>query len=263
MFVFYLLPFLSFPIPQKLEHMSYIYGRNPVLEALSQPGTIQKIYIQHSSQPGKVSQIYSIARKNSIAIVNADPGKLRQMVGDVNHQGIVALIAPVQVFDLLELDLPVTATAPMCLVITDRIQDPHNMGAIIRSAEIFGANGVIFSTRENVPITEVVVKASAGAALHCPLYRADNLVKAAQWLKENNVWIYGTAVDAGDTLWDVDFRRHCAIVVGSEEKGIRTLLEKQCDQTFRIPQIGKTQSLNASVAAGVVLAEMVRQRSQS
>jgi 23S rRNA (guanosine2251-2'-O)-methyltransferase len=241
--------------------MSLIYGRNPVLEALSNPDTIQKIYVQHGLQHPKIRQIYKLAKQHSIAISNADVGKLRQMVGDTNHQGVVALIAPVKIRDFWSLDLDkAKQTGQLCLVIADRIQDPHNMGAIIRSAEIFGARGVVFSTRENVPITDVVVKASAGAALHCPLYRADNLVKAAQWLKENGVWIYGAALETKVSLWQVDFNRHCAVVIGNEEKGIRPLLQKHCDQLFRIPQIGKTQSLNASVAAGVTLAEMLRQR---
>ena len=240
--------------------MSVIYGRNPVLEALQHPGQVQKIYVQHGSQSGKLGQIYRIARQQKLPMVTADPRKLQQMVGAVNHQGVVALIAAVQVLDLDELTLPQDRDA--CLVIADRIQDPHNMGAIIRSAEVFGAQAVIFSTRENVPITDTVVKASAGAALHCPLYRADNLVNAVRALKPLGVWVYGAALEADVPLWEVDFRRHCAVIIGSEEKGIRPLLLKNCDQTFRIPQIGQTQSLNASVAAGVTLAEMLRQRMQ-
>jgi len=243
--------------------MAYIYGRNPVMEALQTGSIVQKIYVRHGNQSGKISQIYRTAKQQKIVVVNADVKKLQQMVGKVNHQGVVALISPVRIREMGEFSFTKRRSAsPLAFVIADRIQDPHNMGAIIRGAEIFGAAGVIFSARDNTPITEVVVKASAGAALHCPLYRANNLAQTADWLKQNNVWIYGAALDADAALWDIDFNRDCAIIIGSEEKGIRPLLLKKCDQTFRIPQIGKTQSLNASVAAGVVLAEMVRQRSR-
>ncbi len=253
--------------------MAYIYGRNPVLEALQAGKPIQKIYIQHGNQSGKIRQIYHLARQEKIAVTNADSKKLRQMVGDSIHQGIVALISPVRIlaFDELlgTLSQQFKATkkrqepnriSSLSLVIADRIQDPHNMGAIIRSAEVFGAQGVIFSTRETVPITETVVKASAGAALHCPLYRADNLGQAIDRLKKTNFWIYGAALDTDALIWEVDFNRHCAIIIGSEEKGIRPSLQKKCDQLFKIPQFGKTQSLNASVAAGIVLSEMKRQQ---
>ena len=136
------------------------------------------------------------------------------------------------------------------------------MGAIIRSAEVLGANGVIFSNRDTVPITDTVVKASAGAALHCPLYLAPNLGRAITALKQQNVWVYGSSLETDFQLWDIDFKRHCAIVIGGEEKGIRPSLAKNCDQLFKIPQPGSTQSLNASVAAGVILAESLRQRLQ-
>jgi 23S rRNA (guanosine2251-2'-O)-methyltransferase len=241
--------------------MSYIYGRNPVLEALLHGQAVQKIYIQHGNRGGKIQHVYRLARQHKIVVTNADAKKLRQMVGDANHQGVVALISPVRVLAFEELfERPDRAAPPACLLLADRIQDPHNMGAIIRSAEIFGVQGVIYSSRENVPITDTVVKASAGAALHCPIYQANNLAHAADLLKEKGIWLYGASLEGTATLWELDFKRDCAIIIGSEEKGIRPLLQKKCDLLFRIPQVGATQSLNASVAAGVVLAEMLRQR---
>jgi 23S rRNA (guanosine2251-2'-O)-methyltransferase len=241
--------------------MSYIYGRNPVLEALLHGQAVQKIYIQHGNRGGKIQHVYRLARQHKIVVTNADAKKLRQMVGDANHQGVVALISPVRVLAFEELfEQSDRAAPPVCLLLADRIQDPHNMGAIIRSAEIFGVQGVIYSSRENVPITDTVVKASAGAALHCPIYQANNLAHAADLLKEKGIWLYGASLEGTATLWELDFKRDCAIIIGSEEKGIRPLLQKKCDLLFRIPQVGATQSLNASVAAGVVLAEMLRQR---
>jgi 23S rRNA (guanosine2251-2'-O)-methyltransferase len=241
--------------------MPYIYGRNPVLEALLQGQAVQKIYIQYGNRGGKIQQIYRLARQQKVAISNADPQKLRQMAGNAVHQGVVALISPVQIRSFEELpDALAQLPEPHCLALIDRIQDPHNMGAIIRSAEIFGIQGVIFPSRDNVPITDTVVKASAGAALHCPLYQANNLARAADLLKEKGIWLYGASLEGTASLWDLDFKRNCAVFIGGEEKGIRPLLQKKCDVLFRIPQVGATQSLNASVAAGIVLAEMLRQR---
>ena len=254
--------------------MAYIYGKNPIFEAIQSNKPIQKIYVLHRNQSGRIRQIYRLAKEKRIAIVNADAHKMKKMVGDVNHQGIIALVSPVRIGRLDDLIGTISKlkersgntgknchSRPISLAIADKIQDPHNMGAIIRSAEVFGLKGVIYSGRENVPITEVVVKASAGAALHCPLYRADNLAQAVDRLKEIGFWIYGASLEGDASLWQVDFDRHCAIIIGSEEKGIRPLLQKKCDQLYKIPQIGKTQSLNASVAAGVSFAEIVRQQS--
>ncbi len=248
--------------------MPYIYGRNPVISALEQEDAVQKIYVQHGLQGNKIRHIYRIARAQNISITNADARKLKQLAGNGNHQGIVALIAPVEILPLEALLDLVTwrqntegeHNIPPSIVVLDRLQDPHNMGAIIRSAEIFSVEGVLFSDRENVPVTDTVVKASAGAAMHCPLYKADSLSRAVEQLKENGVWIYGTSLEGSKSLWEMDFRRPCAIIIGNEEKGLRPLLQKKCDELFYIPQSGKTQSLNASVAAGIVLAEITRQR---
>ena len=242
--------------------MSYIYGRNPVIEALRHGRQVQKIYIQHGNQSGSIRQIYRMARDLKIPVSNADARKLRQIAGDGNHQGVVALIAPVEIADEHALlDALLNPAGPVTLVFLDRIQDPHNMGAIIRSAEVFGASGVVFSTRENVPVTDTVVKASAGAALNCPLYQTHNLAQLIDRIKaQQDLSFYGAALDGSEALWDVDFSGDCAIIIGSEEKGIRPLLQKKCDHLFQIPQRGKTQSLNASVAAGIVLAERERQR---
>lgn len=246
--------------------MPYIYGRHPVMDALQHGDDIQKIYIQHGLQGEKIGRLQRIARQKKIKVVTADPRKLKQMAANGNHQGIVALISPVKIhhFDtfLTTHSQSLESGQPhQTLIVLDRIQDPHNMGAIIRSTEIFGAAGLLFSERDNVPVTDTVVKASAGAAMHCPIYKADNLGKAINRLREAGFWIFGAALtENAKPLWQVDFKRHCAIIIGNEEKGLRPLLQKKCDDIFYIPQVGKTQSLNASVAAGIVLAEIARQR---
>ena len=134
------------------------------------------------------------------------------------------------------------------------------MGAIIRSAEVLGVHGLVYSDRENVPVNDTVMKASSGAALHLPIYKAGNLSRALASLKELGLWAYGAAVEGAVPIWESDFRRDCVLLIGNEEKGIRPGLIKHCDGLFYIPQAGKTQSLNASVAAGIALSEVVRQR---
>lgn len=241
--------------------MPYIYGRNPILEALRHQKPIQKIYVQHGQQNDRIRKIFRIAREQRIPVTNADSNKIIRMVGKVAHQGVVALISPIQLASLNALIKKIPHyQSPFTMVIADQIQDPHNMGAIIRSAEIFGATGIITANRDSVPITDTVVKASAGAALHLPVYQTHNLSQAVRALQKQGVWIIGSALGAKIPLWKVDFKRNCAIIIGNEEKGMRPALQKNCDTLFYIPQAGKTQSLNASVAAGITLAEIVRQR---
>lgn len=240
--------------------MPHIFGRNPVIEALKNSQPIEKIYIHHGAHGENINHIYKLARSHKIPVAGIDSRKIKQISGNANHQGVIALISPIKTLTIDELLDNLQSESLPCLVLLDRINDPHNMGAIIRSAEVLGASGIIYPARENVPLTETVVKASAGAAFKIPICKSENLLKTIQQLKENDFWIYGTSTNAENTIWEVDFKRNCAIIIGSEEKGIRPLIKKHCDILFRIPQIGKTESLNASVAAGIILAEIVRQK---
>lgn len=241
--------------------MPYIYGRNPVLEALRHGKPVQKIYLQHGQQQARVADIYKMAGRKRVQVVNADPGKLRNMVGEVTHQGVVALVAEIPLRHLEDLLTDIVSwPAPFTLVVVDQIQDPHNLGAIIRSAEVLGARGVVLSPRDTAPVTDTVVKASAGAVLHCPVYQVPNLAQLLPLLKEQGVWICGTALDAESGIWESDLNRNLVVIIGNEERGMRPTLRKQCDLVFRIPQSGHIQSLNASVATGVVLSEVLRQR---
>ena len=243
--------------------MPHIFGRNPVIEALQNNQPLEKIYIQYNSHGDKINHIYKLARSGKIPITKIDSKKIDKIVGNSNHQGVVALISPIRTATITDiLEKAGNERKSSCVVILDRINDPHNMGAIIRSAEVFGASGIIYPSRESAPLTETVVKASAGAAFHIPICKTGNVVTAIQQLKENGFWIYGSAPDAHDVLWETDFKRNCALIIGNEEKGIRTLIRKQCDLLFKIPQTGATDSLNASVASGVILAEIFRQTRQ-
>jgi 23S rRNA (guanosine2251-2'-O)-methyltransferase len=240
--------------------MPHIVGRNPVVEALQNNQPIEKIYIQYNSHGDKISHIYKLARSGKIPITKIDSRKIKKIVGEVNHQGVIALISPIRTVTLETLlENATKGTNPSFMAILDRINDPHNMGAIIRSAEVFGASGVIYPAKENVPLTETVIRASAGAAFHIPICKSGNLVATIEQLKESGFWIYGSETVARDELWKMDFNRNCAIIIGGEEKGIRPLIRKHCDVSFKIPQIGKTGSLNASVAAGVIFSEVLRQ----
>lgn len=244
--------------------MSVLYGRNPVIEALKKGDSILKIYLQRGVQGPKIRQIQVTARKKQIPVVEADAGKLKQLTAGGNHQGVAALLSQIAVVPLERLLSRIAAqSAPPLLVLVDRIQDPHNLGAIIRSAEVLGADGVLVSTRETAPLTDTVLKTSAGAALNIPLCRVSNLARIVPELKSANFWVYGTVPRAGKSLWAMDFSVPTALLIGNEEKGIRPQLQKMCDDLFTIPQKGKTDSLNASVAAGIVLAEVLRQRSGS
>ncbi len=237
-----------------------IAGKNPVIEALHQNVPVEKIYIAHGLQDNKVRHIYKLARQHSIPIVTAEQHKLKQLAPDVVHQGVVAIIAPIPLITLEAL-LEHTHQLPQFhfIVLLDRIQDPHNLGAIIRSAEVLGAGGIIIPAREAAPITTTVIKTSAGAVFHLPIARVTNLATSIRVLKENGYWVYGSQMNASTLLWEADFRRKCAIIIGNEARGIRPGLLKTCDTVFAIPQRGKTESLNASVAAGIIFAEFLRQ----
>jgi len=185
------------------------------------------------------------------------------MVGGVTHQGVVALISPVELVPLEKYLENTDIEGPQCLLLADRIQDPHNLGAIIRSAEVLGAQGIVISQRDSVPITDTVMKASSGAVFNLPIYQSDNLSRAVRQLQDHGFRVLGAMLkDEATPLWETNFSGDCAIVIGSEFKGIREGLEKNCDTLFYIPQTGKTQSLNASVAAGIILGEVARQRTK-
>jgi 23S rRNA (guanosine2251-2'-O)-methyltransferase len=241
--------------------MPHIFGRNPVIEALQNREPLEKIYVYHNAHGDKINHIYKLARARKTPITKIDSRKIEKIVGEVNHQGVIALISPIRTITLETLlENAARATKPSFIAMVDRINDPHNMGAIIRSAEVFGAVGAIYPSRENVPLTETVMKASAGAAFHIPICKSENMVTTIQKLKESDFWIYGSESVAEVPLWEMDFNRNCAIIIGGEEKGIRPLIRKHCDVLCRIPQVGKTGSLNASVAAGVIFSEILRQR---
>lgn len=238
-----------------------IEGRNAVIEALRAGRTIDKIFIAKGDVDKTLGHIASKARSAGIVVTEADRRKLDAMSQTHAHQGVIALCA-VKEYSTIEDMLAVAAErgeAPF-LVLCDEISDPHNLGAIIRTAECAGAHGVIIPRRRSVGLTAVVGKASAGALEYMPVARVANLVSTIRDLKARGVWVFGTAADGDTTLTGADLRGPAAIVIGNEGSGMSRLVAESCDLKVSIPLKGHISSLNASTAAAVLLYEAVRQR---
>ena len=238
-----------------------IFGRNPVIEALKSGSPIDTIYIEGTG--GSLNLIRSLAKEKGILVKDTDSKKLSQLSGGASHQGVAAVGACgeyVQIEDILAVSAEKN-TKPF-IIICDEIQDPHNLGAIIRTAETSGADGIIIPKRRSAGLNATVFKTSAGAASYVPVARVSNLAPAIDKLKENGVWIYGTDM-SGNDYCDTDFSGGCAIVIGSEGFGISRLIKEKCDFMIKLPMLGKINSLNASVAAGIFMYEILRQRRSS
>lgn len=238
-----------------------IEGRNAVMEALRAGRTIDKIFIAKGDVDKTLGHIASKARSAGIVVTEADRRKLDAMSQTHAHQGVIALCA-VKEYSTIEDMLAIAAErgeAPF-LVLCDEISDPHNLGAIIRTAECVGAHGVIIPKRRSVGLTAVVGKASAGALEYMPVARVANLVATIRDLKARGIWVFGTAADGDTTLTGADLRGPAAIVIGNEGSGMSRLVAESCDLKVSIPLKGHISSLNASTAAAVLLYEAVRQR---
>ena len=235
-----------------------IAGRNPVIEALKSEKLIDTIYI--SGEGGSLNLIRRLAKEKNIVVKDTQDKKLSSLCNNASHQGVVAVGAYseyISVEELLEISRK-KGTKPF-IIICDEIEDPHNLGAIIRTAESAGADGIIIPKRHCASISPTVYKTSAGAVSWLPVAKVSNLASAIDFLKENNVWIYGTDA-SGEDYTKTDFTGACAIVIGSEGDGMSRLVQKKCDFLVKLPMFGKITSLNASVAGGIFMYEVVRQR---
>ena len=238
-----------------------IEGRNAVIEALRAGENIDKIYILKGETDKTLGHIASKARAAGIVVVDADKRKLDNMSRTHAHQGVIALAA-VREYVSVESILEAAAAKgenPL-LVVCDEITDHHNLGAIIRTAECAGAHGVIIPKRRSAGLTAVVGKTSAGAVAHVPVARVPNITALLKELKDEGVWVFGTAAEGNTSLYKADLKGPAAIVIGSEGDGMSRLVAENCDFTVSIPMFGKINSLNASAAAAVLLYEAVRQR---
>ncbi len=240
-----------------------IEGRNAVIEALRAGRAIDKIFIAKGDVDKTLGHIASKARDKGIVVVEADRRKLDFMSQTKAHQGVVALAAVreyCEIQDIIALAKE-REEAPF-VIVCDEISDPHNLGAIIRTAECVGAHGVIIPKRRSAGLTTIVDKASAGAAEHMLISRVPNISAALKELKDEGLWVYGTAADGENGLWTTDLTGPVALVIGSEGDGMGRLVKENCDFVLSLPMKGRLNSLNASAAAAVTMYEVLRQRSK-
>ena len=235
-----------------------IVGRNAVREALRAGRDMEKLLVSRGEATGSLREILALAREKGVVVQEVDRRRLDEMAE--NHQGVAAL-ASMYAYSTLEeiLALAREKGEPPFLVVLDGITDPHNLGAIVRTAECMGAHGVILPERRAVGLTPAAMKAAAGALEWIKVARVTNLTRALETLKAQNVWTYATDMD-GEDYRRVNFADGCALVIGAEGRGVSRLVRETCDQVVSIPMKGHIDSLNASVAAGVILAEIARQR---
>lgn len=249
------------PPQRDAEADGVIEGRNAVIEALRAGTAIDKIYLAKGDTDSALGHIANTARANGVVVVNADRRKLDEMSRTHAHQGVIA-VAAVREYASIE-DIFQRAEeqgeAPL-IVLCDELSDPHNLGAVIRTAECAGAHGVVIPKRRSAGLTAIVAKTSAGAVSYMPVARVPNIPALLKDLKKQGVWVFGTAADGNTTLYQADLKGPAAIVIGSEGTGMTRLAAENCDFLVSIPMKGKISSLNASAAAAILLYEAVRQR---
>lgn len=238
----------------------YIIGKNPVLEALRSNREINKVLIAEGSQQGQMKQIISLAKEKKVLIQYVPRKKIDQLV-EGSHQGVIAQVAPYQYAQLDDLfALAEKQNEPPLFILLDEIEDPHNLGSIMRTADAVGAHGIIIPKRRAVGLTSTVAKASTGAIEYVPVVRVTNMVQTIEQLKERGIWIAGTDAKGDDDFRTIDGTLPLAIVIGSEGKGMGRLVREKCDFLLRLPMKGHVTSLNASVSAALLLYEVYRKR---
>ena len=249
------------PETEEVVNEGQLEGRNALTEALKSGRTIDKVFIASGETDRALQRLAAQAKEAGAVVVPVDRRKLDMMSTTRAHQGVIALAAAREYSSLEDILEEATnrGEAPL-LVICDELTDPHNLGAIIRSAECAGAHGVIIPKRRSVGLTAVVAKASAGAVEYMKVARVTNINAAIETLKKQGVWIFGTAAEGSIPMYQADLTIPAAIVIGSEGEGMSRLVQKNCDVTVHIPMKGKITSLNASAAASILLYEAVRQR---
>lgn len=245
---------------QNTNEKDIIAGRNPVMEAIKADRAIESVLIAKGELSGSIRVIIAQAKERKIPVKEVDSRKLDAMCGGASHQGIAA-VAAAKAYSTVEdmLKLAEQKNEPPFLIILDGIEDPHNLGAIIRTAECAGAHGVIVPMRRAAGLTYIVGKASAGAYEYMPVARVTNLAQLIDELKEKGLWIYGADMN-GQSYCSGNLTGAAALVIGSEGRGLSRLIRQKCDVVLSLPMCGKITSLNASVAAGVLMYEFTRQR---
>lgn len=244
------------------KQQDFIIGRHPVMAALKQNTACNKLFVQTGLKADAIKEIVSLAKKNGIVISNVPKNKLDLLVDGQNHQGVILAIAAYEYASIADLFAKAKkqGQAPFFLIL-DGIEDPHNLGSIMRTADAAGVHGIIIPKRRAVQLTATVAKTSTGAIEYVPVARVTNLVQTVEELKQQGFWVFGTDMQGQDyRTWDAN--GPVALVIGNEGKGISPLLKKKCDALLTIPMIGHVQSLNASVAAGLLIYQGFSSRGQ-
>ncbi|PLX28892.1 MAG: 23S rRNA (guanosine(2251)-2'-O)-methyltransferase RlmB [Clostridiales bacterium] len=243
------------------EEKAYVEGRHPVEEALASGRTIDKIYIAKGGKSANVKKILDIAKEKKIPVSFVDRKKIDEMSESHAHQGILAKVSAHSYLELDDLlDNIRESETPAFLILLDEIQDPHNLGSVLRTADASGVDAVIIPRRRSATLTPIVAKTSAGAVEYVPVCKVVNLVKTIEKLKENGVWVTGADMNGEKLYYDEDYKGNTALVIGNEGQGISRLVREKCDFLVRIPMEGKVNSLNASVSASILMYEVRRQR---
>lgn len=242
---------------------SRIEGRNPVMEALKSGTNIDKIYIQKGEAQGSVIKIRKIAQEKRIPLVEVDKRKLDEMSNSHSHQGVIAQVSPVDYVSVEEIlkRAEQKGEAPF-VVVLDEVEDPHNLGSVIRTANGAGVHGIIIPKHRSAGITATVAKVAAGACFYTPVARVTNLVRTIQDLKEKGVWFYGADMAGEKSVFETDFSGGVGIIVGNEGKGISRLVKEECDFLVQIPMHGEIESLNAAVSAGIFMYQAAYKRNK-
>jgi 23S rRNA (guanosine2251-2'-O)-methyltransferase len=238
-----------------------VYGRNPVLELLRRHGrTADEVAVLVGAQ-GPLAEVVALARRAGVKVSYRTRDQLTAMAGSGDHQGVVARVAAAEYRDLEEiLAIPESRGEPPFLLVLDRVQDPRNFGAVLRTAEVFGVHGVIVPKHHQVGLTDVATRAAMGAVEHVAVGRETNLVSALEKIKKSGIWVYGAAVEGGAAPWRTDLTGPLCLVFGGEGEGVRPLVARTCDALVTIPMVGAVGSLNVGAAAAVLCYEAARQR---
>ena len=238
-----------------------VEGRNAVLELLESDRDINKIFISDGEKHGSINKIIAIAKERKVIINEISKAKLNQMAQTENNQGVIAVVPPFNYCEIEDiLDVAKERNENPFILILDGIEDPHNLGSIIRTAETAGIHGIIIPKRRAVAVNSTVAKVSAGAVEYMKIARVNNINDTIKYLKENDIWICGTDMNTDKFYYDEDYRGGIALVIGSEGFGMSRLVKENCDFLVKIPMKGNITSLNASVSAGIVMYEVVKQR---
>ena len=238
-----------------------VEGRNSVIELLESGRDINKIFVAKGEKHGSINKILALAKEHKVIVTEVERSKINSMSQTDNNQGVIAIVPP---FNYCEVDdilnFAKEKNEDPFIVILDGIEDPHNLGSIIRTAETAGVHGIIIPKRRAAQVNSTVNKVSAGAVEHMKIARVNNITETIRYLKENDLWICGTDINTNTYYYNQDFKMPIGIVIGNEGFGMSRLVKENCDFLVKIPMKGKITSLNASVSAGIVMYEVVKQR---